>query len=259
LSENINWATLGLGAIIGAGITAFINFIIKEREFYRDIVKHKIESVSKSKSNAIQLSEWYRKLVKTLYKNQKNIDYSYCLYVVCNILAIDRRILEQDGQLQLDDLETEHVLAKFKSKVKDSLLAPLDEFEKDKLAYIFEKNEDYVGYHKFYKNFFLSMDNRDILYKFESNIKNMNKTNIKELILNAMCFAQLNVLEINQIYELWYRSGPTLKNYMNFSKLNENVLKKLQEQEEYKSYYKRICKYDDTKIQKFKKALRDEC
>src|SRR4051812_44815561 len=103
MSENLNWShiipALGLGGIIGAGITTFVNFILKEREHYRDIVKHKIESVSKSKHYIVQLVKYYDSLSSELeygIKNgQEEINCFMCLYLICVILSIQRKLLEE--------------------------------------------------------------------------------------------------------------------------------------------------------------------
>jgi hypothetical protein len=63
MADSFSWVTLlpaiGFGGLIAAIVTAFVNYIVKEREFYIDISNQKINAISKSKPHVFQLSRYY--------------------------------------------------------------------------------------------------------------------------------------------------------------------------------------------------------
>ena len=249
-------SVIGVGGVTGALLTAFANYTIKEREYYIDVSKNKIAAISKLKHYVIQLSRYYNLLAKLLSPRLTEIelqccliprfelDYPICLYFVCKILTIENNILEKIGALQFDDLEAEEIMGEFKSKVLGTVLRPFDDVETHKLTDILGTNDGSLPYPEFHEKYVQSDGNDHLYRKFESWFKNeeFEKDWLKELVRDSRARAQLLALELNQIYEMWYKSGPTLKNFKNFQNLSPEVGEYLKHC--YPSYFCRISEFD---------------
>jgi hypothetical protein len=240
--------------VIAAAVTLLGNYLVKERENYRNITKQKMESVYESKHYAMQLAFYYRELYhrfKNHTQHKKNIDCYYCLYCICNILRIDRIVLEEIGKLQFDDLEAERIIGKYTRRVYFYLLPCFDNLEKDKLVNVLKTDKDMIRYHQFYET--LTHYNEYIVMyaKFEDWIKKMHPKRINELTDSTMVCSQVIPLEFNQIFEVWYKTGTTIKNYKNYDQLHEKVKTLLRSE---KDYFNRIYEFDkETTWNKVKK------
>ncbi len=112
--EIVAWSTIftaiGFGGIVAALVTAFVNYVIKEREIYIDVSKHKMDTFSKSKHYLVQLSDYYRHLSRLLDYGLVNgidkLDCHLCLYDLSCILTLYRRISEEFGQIRLDNIRS---------------------------------------------------------------------------------------------------------------------------------------------------------
>ena len=283
MADAYSWLTLlpaiGFGGLVAALVTAFVNYIVKQREFYIDISNQKMTAISKLKPQLVQLSEYYMYFATQLRyaiesqeavgKGQETVDYQKWLdfprlmYTFCNILTIHRRILEEFGGLQLDDLEAEAVLRAYRGKVTKPLLAGLKPVVQFELSYILVKNDKILTYREFLDEFVSSSDNNQLYLLFENKLRNLaknepTKDEIPELQWSCTAYAQLLSLELNQIYEMWYKGGPTLKNFENFGKLHRHIKDELKSS--HPCYYCRISEFDFGKKEIFlRRILRPNC
>ena len=262
---------LGIGTILAGLITAFANYMIKEREYYIDIAKDKLVAISKLKPYVVQLARYYNLLSRQLtygLSSLNDLDYHLCMYIFCNILTLNRKIFEEFGGIQLDDLEAEIIIGKYRDNVTAILRGDFTNEEMYRLADILGTKNGRLTYNQFLESISKPSSNKYLYNKFEEWIRKnwkekeekdkQSEDKIRQLIKDTTIASALLSLEINQTYEMWYKHGPSRKNFKNFKTFEENYRHIKQDlQSEYPSYFCRISEFDFTRKRKiFKRIFR---
>jgi hypothetical protein len=218
-------------AVIGAVATAFTlliesirDWIIKRREEYVDISKYKIDSISKSRPNLIKQASYYNAIHAQLTDNDTNPE--LCFFYMCNILMLNKIFFETYGQIQFDNRLAEDTIG----AIGDKILSSLDEslgLESSARMETLARLE--LSYDEFKRVIIPTNDN---LYKKFSTWLYVTKSS-DDMIKSCKTYAELIMLELNIIYQIWYKKQKP--SYIFLSKDVRNYLA-----ESYDLYYSRI-------------------
>jgi hypothetical protein len=224
---------IGFGGIISALITFFANSIIKRREQYLDIAKYKIDAISKSKQYVIQLARCYNTLSGYLLQARTGSSSTLIMYYMCKILALQSRIFEEVGEMQFDALEAERVIDHYRRKVGTSLLPDFGHVEMYRLADLVKESDGtFLSPDKFIKKY----DEERALYsKFEEWLNKLPPEKLKELVINCKMFYHLTILELNNVYKVWYKDFSFSSG---FKKLDQDLKDRLKQDDP--CYYCRV-------------------
>jgi len=194
-------AILSAGGV-GAALTAFFDYMTKKREQTFEMAKQKMQVVSGSIPLYIQLASYYSEFAYHLETaNQTNL--SRALYCASRIFSLHSIIFERYGSMQLDNLEAEQIITELELYIQYINFEDISTMQ--------ELVKDNPSYNDFSTR---ALKNRQFLKKFETILHQ-----IKEEVLTpgnpttrqkCRWYGQLVNLELNQIYQLWYKGLPIL-------------------------------------------------
>jgi hypothetical protein len=273
------FTAIGFGAIMAAVVTYAGNRWMKKREEYIDLSKYKIDTITKQKHYLFQLKRYYwllgliinDEILERGYRsedtsqpvrvlnpaegNETRSDYDIWMYYLCCILTIQRKIFEQYGGIQLDDKKAENVLAEFMREFARYVMDPFDTTQADRLSYLIRTEPDYSSISEF-RILIQDPDNNPLYADFERAFRNMKLDRLKKIQHNSQAASLLLGLEVNQVYELWYKSG-TNKIFENFANFDELASPELKEYltKRHPLYFSRIREFDLKRDDKISRAI----
>ena len=273
------FTAIGFGAIMAAVVTYAGNRWMKKREEYIDLSKYKIDTITKQKHYLFQLKRYYwllgliinDEILERGYRsedtsqpvralnpaegNETRSDYDIWMYYLCCILTIQRKIFEQYGGIQLDDKKAENVLAEFMREFARYVMDPFDTTQADRLSYLIRTEPDYSSISEF-RILIQDPDNNPLYADFERAFRNMKLDRLKKIQHNSQAASLLLGLEVNQVYELWYKSG-TNKIFENFANFDELASPELKEYltKRHPLYFSRIREFNLKRDDKISRAI----
>jgi hypothetical protein len=243
---------VGSGALL-IGIANIINDrSVKKRSDYIELSKYKIEQISNYKPLILNQARFFKKLFYILSRGQDNADPIQALFVIGNILKIDKEINNNYGFMQLDNLHAEEVLNHIRIFIINEISIFLKPEDPSRIISLVTEHNDFHQYYKIVETKYY-----DLLEKIHKFIYTKKFNDIKNY---SSFFSELIIFEMNHIYKLWYKKTPR---YLTLSKelrkhienqsnmkievkenMTEGELKKLEYQQQikhqYQSYNKRI-------------------
>ena len=233
---------IGLGTLLAAILGFYLNKLTKQREQLYEMTKQKMDTVSKSLPLFQQLGAYYGEFGESLKENindNKILDFHRLLYCFANIIYLERVILEKYGGIQLDTTEAEMVVAELEIKRKT-----IDFMDIHRLQQIYERNPSYHTFCRYiikeqqlikvFSNYFTNVRNSDYELTHRPDDKND-----KPVYKKCLWYRNILVVELNNLYSLWYNGPPlyVINNYiLNDKELCEYLNNK------HKDYYKKIKK-----------------
>ena len=216
--------SLGVGSVFSVLLGAYLNYLLKKREQYAEMSRHKMDVIAKLMPTYMQLGSYYDEFSKLL--GNRDADVERAFYCASKIFFFEKDIFEKYGTLQLDSLEAEEILSNFE------LDFGIDQISKDEMR-------EFIRNTTSYKQFVLRYFDSPTLAKFNVIFsKKILEPISKEPNDRQKCdwYCQLIFLEVNEVYYSWYNSHPLL----NINSLSSDLKDYLMNN--HSDYYKRICK-----------------
>lgn len=251
---------IGAGSVGAAIVTFLSNKWIQSRQSSTEMSRQKIQTITQMMpiyghlgSYHGQVSEQLKTILEQL-KNKKDPDCTLCFFYVCGVLYETKKLFRQQGGFVLDDLDAESVVTSFFGELSAQLKAKFDPAYVSSLPNLIDEE---ASFHSFQKILALSY-NSPLYVSFRNWVIDPSNTKIMVRIAErSKWFRDLMLLEINQIFHLWYNSKPTvyrtersLQEFLKsgfqqedyYIKADENTKKLLRDQNS--NYYNRIFNFE---------------
>jgi hypothetical protein len=183
-------------------ITIFANWLIKRRQNYLEIAKHRMEILQKYVPlyNKLALYTMWNIAWKLGHPKNGLIQYEQVLYHVCNFLQCRKELKRTLGTLLFDNIEAENIIDDLGREIAKFFEEGYDEVEFSKLADLVE-NE--LPYHKFH-DLIIRPDGVFLYSKFKKIITSEGEK------IEKVCrwYSQLIMFELGHVYKIWYGEEP---------------------------------------------------
>ncbi len=231
------------GSVGAAGIIYMANYLIKHREEKVEISNSKINEIIVLLPIYGQLASNHYAFASLLSKPSSTLDDStikLCLYYVCNIAFLKRKLFLEKGGVVLGDLIAEKIIYGFSEDVVQEIKIALKPFNYSKMqSLVFDKDKKDSDF-SFYE-FCKKLDSHQyttIYNDFKNWLMNLNDTKRKSIINKNEWFSELIFVEMNNAFKRWYEKSWFKKKpnvYRISPELEDYLLGKYREEESYKN------------------------